>query len=230
MHTRIEIGSVAGVPIYLDVFFLLILFILSSDYFTSGNSQMMSLGLLIIAGMMASILLHELGHGLVAHFFKVRISHIDLTGLGGIIHFASSLPKGGFKCAAIFLAGPAVNYLLSLGLVQLGYVAALAGKPLVAMLLYQLASINLYYALFNLLPAYPLDGGHTLDALLGKITSAIWAQRIVSVLGLIVAALLIVTSIPSFPRSIFMLMFAFFLIELNYIAFKQVGGFGGRRR
>lgn len=230
MHTRIELGSVAGVPIYLDVFFLLILFILSSDYFTSGNSQMMSLGLLIIAGMMGSILLHELGHGLVAHLFKVRIGHIDLTGLGGIIHFASSLPKGGFKCAAIFLAGPAVNYLLSLGLGQLGYVAAQAGKPLVAMLLYQLASINLYYALFNLLPAYPLDGGHTLDALLGKITSAIWAQRIVSVLGLIVAALLIVTSIPSFPRSIFMLMFAFFLIELNYIAFKQVGGFGGRRR
>ncbi len=230
MHTRIELGSVAGVPIYLDVFFLLILVIFSSDYFTSGNSQMMSLGLLIIGGMMGSILLHELGHGLVAHLFKVRISHIDLTGLGGIIHFASSLPKDWFKRAAIFLAGPAVNYLLSLGLGQLGYVAAQAGKPLVAMLLYQLASINLYYALFNLLPAYPLDGGHTLDALLGKITSAIWAQRIVSVLGLIVAAMLIVTSIPSFPRSVFMLMFAFFLIELNYIAFKQVGGFGGRRR
>jgi Zn-dependent protease len=230
MHTRIELGSVAGVPIYLDMFFLLILFIFSSDYFTSGNSQMMSLGLLIIAGMMASILLHELGHGLVAHLFKVRISHIDLTGLGGIIHFASSLPKGGFKCAAIFLAGPAVNYLLSLGLAQVGLLAAQSGKPLVAMLLFQLASINLYYALFNLLPAYPLDGGHTLDALLGKVTTAIWAQRIVSVLGLIVAAFLVLTSIPSFPRSIFMLMFAFFLIELNYIAFKQVGGFGGRRR
>lgn len=230
MHTRIELGSIAGIPIYLDMFFLLILFIFSSDYFTSGNSQMMSLGLLIIAGMMGSILLHELGHGLVAHLFKVRISHIDLTGLGGIIHFASSLPKGGFKCAAIFLAGPAVNYLLSLGLDQLGLVAAHGGKPLVAMLLYQLATINLYYALFNLLPAYPLDGGHTLDALLGKITSAIWAQRIVAVLGMIVAAVLVLTAIPSFPRSIFMLMFAFFLVELNYASFKQVGGFGGRRR
>ncbi len=229
MHTRIELGSIAGVPIYLDMFFLLILFIFSSDYFTSGNSQMMSLGLLIIAGMMGSILLHEFGHGIVAHLFKVRIGHIDLTGLGGIIHFASSLPRGGFKCAAIFLAGPAVNFLLSLGLGQLATVAVHGGKPLVAQLLFQLASINFFYALFNLLPAYPLDGGHTLEALLGKIVSATWAQRIVAVLGLVVAAVLVITSIPSFPRSIFMLMFAFFLIELNYIAFKQVGGFGRRR-
>ena len=69
-----------------------------------------------------------------------------------------------------------------------------------------------------------------MDALLGKVLSAIWAQRIVSVLGMIVAAFLVLTAIPSFPRSLFLLMLAFFIAELNYASFKQVGGFGGRRR
>ena len=230
MHTRLELGSIAGVPIYLDMFFLLILFIFSSEYFTSGNSQTMSMGMLIIAGMIGSILLHELGHGIVARLFKVRIGHIDLTGLGGVIHFASALPRNGLKRAAIFLAGPAVSYLLSLGCGALASVAAGAGKPLVAMVLFQLAMINVYFAWFNLLPAYPLDGGNTLEALLNTVTSQIWAQRVVSVLGLVVAAYLVFLAIPTLPRSIFLLMLAFFTAELNYAAFKQVGGLGGRRR
>lgn len=228
MNTRMELGEIAGIPIYLDLYFVLILFIFSSGYFTSGNSQAMSMGLLIIAGLIASILLHELGHAVVARLFKVRVGHIDLTGLGGIIHFASSLPRGGLKCAAIFLAGPLVNYGLSLGCMELGQIAALAQKPLVAAVLLQIASANYYYAFFNLLPAFPLDGGHTLEALLGKVVRAIWAQRVVSVLGMIVAAYLIFLALPGFPRSIFLLMLAFFIAELNYASFKQVGGFGGR--
>ena len=98
------------------------------------------------------------------------------------------------------------------------------------MVLIQLAMINLYFTWFNLLPAYPLDGGNTLEALLNTITSQIWAQRIVSVLGLMVAAYLVIIAIPTLPRSIFLLMLAFFIAELNYAAFQQVGGFGGRRR
>ena len=95
--------------------------------------------------------------------------------------------------------------------------------------LIQLAYINLYLAIFNLLPAYPLDGGHTLDAILGKFLGGIWAQRIVSALGLCVAALITYLAIQSLPGSIFMLLIAFIIAEQNWSAFKQVGGFGGRR-
>jgi Zn-dependent protease len=229
MNSRLELGRIAGVEIHLDMFFLLILFIFSSHYFTGGDSQMMSMGLLIIAGLVGSILLHEFGHAIAARAFKVRVSHIDLTGLGGVIHFASSLPRGGLARAAIYLAGPGVNYLLSVGCSALGSVAAGAGKPLVAMVLLQLAMINSYLMWFNLLPAYPLDGGHTLDALLGKVVGSIWAQRVVAILGMIVAALMVVLAIKSLPGSIFLLMLAVFIADANWTAFNQVGGFGGRR-
>jgi Zn-dependent protease len=229
MSAKLELGRIAGVEVFLDMFFVLILFISTSHYFTTGDTQMMSMGLLIVAGIVVSILLHEFGHALAARFFKVQVGHIDLTGLGGVIHFASSLPRDGFKRAAIYLAGPAVNYLLSLGCGALAGVAMSAQKPLVAMVLIQLSVINSYLMWFNLLPAYPLDGGHTLDALLGKVICSATARRCVSVLGMIVAGLVALSAIQAMPNSIFMLMLAFFLAELNYSAFQQADGFGGRR-
>ncbi|MFM9939195.1 MAG: hypothetical protein ACKVP7_06840, partial [Hyphomicrobiaceae bacterium] len=60
MSNRIELGRIAGITIYLDMFFVLVLVISSSSYFTSGNTQVMSAGLVVIAGIFASILLHEL--------------------------------------------------------------------------------------------------------------------------------------------------------------------------
>jgi Zn-dependent protease len=229
MNSRLELGRIGGITVYLDMFFILILFIFSSHYFTAGDSQMMSVGLLIIAGIIVSILLHEFGHALAAWFFKVKVGDIELTGLGGVIHFASSLPKSALARASIYLAGPAVNLALSYGCALLGKVALGSGQSLVAMVLFQLAGLNMYLMVFNLLPAFPLDGGHALDALLGKVIGPIWAQRIVGVLGMAIAALLVLFAIKTLPGSIFMLFLAFFLAELNYAAFKQMGGFGGRR-
>ena len=229
MNSRIEIGRIAGIAIYLDMFFILILVISSSRYFTSGDSQVMSAGLLIIAGIFGSILLHELGHAAAARLFNTRVTHIDLTGLGGIAHFGSSLPRGVVPHVIIYLAGPAANIALYYAFKHLGLLSAGAAKPMLMLALFQLATINLYLAIFNLLPAYPLDGGHTLDAILGKFFGAIWAQRIVSVLGLGVAAVVSYFAIQSLPGSIFLLLIAFIIAEQNWSAFKQVGGFGGRR-
>lgn len=229
MNSRLELGRIAGIPISIDMFFMLILFIFSYPYFTTGDSQMMSMGLLIIAGIIVSILLHELGHAVAAWAFKVRVQQIDLTGLGGVIQFGSSLPRGGFKRAAIYLAGPAVNFALSLACAALAGVAISADKQLVAFVLFQLASINMYLCVFNLLPAFPLDGGHTLDALLGKVVGPIWAQRVTATLGIIIAVLVSLWAVQSLPNGIFLLLLAFFLAELNWTALQQVGGFGGRR-
>ena len=156
-------------------------------------------------------------------------AHIDLTGLGGIAHFASSLPKSAFARAVIYLAGPAMNFLLMYTCEALSASALRGGKPMLGFALYQLATINFYLGVFNLLPAFPLDGGHTLDAILGKIMGGIWAQRIVSVLGLGVALLVAYFAVRALPGGLFMLLVAFFILEANWTAFNQVGGFGGRR-
>jgi Zn-dependent protease len=228
MNTRIELGRIAGIPVYLDMFFVLVLIIFTYPYFTGGNTQAMSIGLLLIAGILGSILLHELGHAAAAMLFKTHVSQIELTGLGGLISFGSSLPRSGIKRAVIYLAGPAANLALMYLCNYLGQAAESAGKPLVALVLYQLSGINYVLLIFNLLPAFPLDGGRTLDALLGMGLGGIWAQRIVSVLGLVVSLLVAAYAIQSLPGSIFMLFIAFILLENNWSAFQQVGGFGRR--
>ena len=98
------------------------------------------------------------------------MSHIDLTGLGGIAHFERPLPRSAFARSLIYLAGPAVNLALWQGLGWLSGEARGIGSPLLALPLAVLASANFYLMIFNLLPAYPLDGGHTLDAWLGAIS------------------------------------------------------------
>lgn len=230
MNTRIELGRIAGIPIYLDMFFVLILLVTSSRYFTSGNTQVMSAGLVIIAGIFGSILLHELGHAMAARLFKTRVSHIELTGLGGIAHFGSSLPRSAFARVVIYLAGPAANVALYYLCGEVASLAQQGGKAMLALALFQLSIINFYLAAFNLLPAYPLDGGHTLDAILGRFIGGIWAQRVVSVLGLVAALLIAFFAVRSLPGGLFMLLVAFLILEANWAAFNQVGGFGGGRR
>ena len=71
MFTRMELGRIAGIPIYLDMMFVLMLIVFGYRYFTSGDLQVMSVGMIIIAGLLLSILLHELGHALMGRVFGI---------------------------------------------------------------------------------------------------------------------------------------------------------------
>ena len=221
MGARIELGRIAGIPIFLDMMFVLVLILFTAPYFTSGDTQVMSGGLVVIAGLVLSILLHELGHAAAGRLFNAHVSHIELTGLGGVAQFEKSLPKSIFARTVIYLAGPAANLLLWLGLGVLAAPAFDANRAMLGMALTTLSSANLYLLIFNLLPAYPLDGGHTLDAWLGGVLNYRWAVRIVATLGLIIAAYLAVTS---FPANFWRLLLAFFLFQSNWLALQSVGG------
>lgn len=226
VNAKLELGRIAGIPIYLDMFFVLVLFFFSHRYFTSGDTMQLSAGIIIIAGIIASILLHELAHALVAWLFKVRVSHIELTGLGGLIEFDSSLPRAALPRMAIFLAGPAMNYALYLAAIAVLPAAteAAADGRVIAFVLIQLAWINLFFCIFNLLPGFPLDGGHTLDAALGKIIGDDLACRVVGVLGILVAILIALYAIQGLPGSIFLLLLAFFIGEANWSALQNGRG------
>jgi len=84
-----------------------------------------------------------------------------------------------------------------------------------------LASANFFLMVFNLLPAYPLDGGHTLDAWLGALLGPVWSVRIVAVLGLAVAA---GVALFALPTGFFLLIVALFLAQANWQALQSVGG------
>jgi Zn-dependent protease len=221
MLTRIEIGRIAGIAIYLDMLFVLVLLLFTYPYFTSGNSQAMSAGFVIVIGLLLSILLHELGHAFAGRLFGANVSHIDLTGIGGIAHFERSLPGSALARSVIYLAGPAVNLALWLGLEAVAVQAYGGGSPMLALALMALSGANLALLIFNLLPAYPLDGGQTLDAWLGAVLGPVWTVRIVASLGLLVA---VAVALYALPAGFFMLLIAFFLAQANWEALQSVGG------
>jgi Zn-dependent protease len=180
----------------------------------------MSAGFVIVIGLLLSILLHELGHAAAGSLLGARVSHIELTGIGGVAHFERSLPRSPLARSLIYLAGPAANLLLWRGLEALAVGVASGGNRMLALPLGVLALSNFYLMLFNLLPAYPLDGGHTLDAWLGALLGPQWSVRIVASLGLLVA---IGVALYALPTGIFLLFVALFLGQVNWAALNGVG-------
>jgi stage IV sporulation protein FB len=223
MLTRLEIGRIAGIPIYLDMFFVLLLLFFTYPYFTSGSTQAMSAGFVIIVGILVSILLHELGHAFAGRLFNAHVAYIELTGLGGLAQFERSLPSSVLARTVIYLAGPTMNLGLWLAFGSLADQALGGGLWMLADPLGTLAWINLILLIFNLLPAYPLDGGFTLEAWLDRILGPAWSVRIVASLGLAVAAYLAWRALPT---GFFLLFIAFYLAMWNWQRLQSVGGWG----
>jgi Zn-dependent protease len=220
MFTRMEIGRIGGIPIYLDMMFVLVLLFFTYPYFTSGSTQAMSAGFVVIVGILVSILLHELGHAFAGRLFKAHVSHIELTGLGGVAHFERSLPRSVLARTVIYLAGPAVNLGLWFAFDALVRQAAVAGLWTLALPLRDLAWVNMVLMIFNLLPAYPLDGGLTLDAWLGRLLGPIWSVRIIASLGLVISAWLAYMAIPA---NLYLLFIALFMAMLNWQKLQGLG-------
>lgn len=118
-----------------------------------------------------SIVVHELGHALVARRFGLRVGQIELHMLGGQVSHAPTKPS---RQLAISLAGPGAGLLLGLPAVLL-YTQwdGLRGMPLLAGVVGDLWRINVGWSLFNLLPLYPLDGGTALRSGL----ALAWGER-----------------------------------------------------
>jgi Zn-dependent protease len=151
MFPSFRIGSVFGFPIRLNLSFLLLLGVV---LLWMGGVP----GVLAVLFLFGSVLLHELGHSLVARRLGVRIASIDLHFFGGAARMVD-MPRTARDEIAIAVAGPAVSF----GLAALGLtMGALTGSPLLA----ELGWVNLLVGGFNLLPVFPSDGGRVLRALL----------------------------------------------------------------
>ena len=218
----IELFRIGRIPIHVSFWFVALVALYTKPFWQSGNSQMISAAFVLAVGLFVSILLHELGHALAGRLFRVDTSFIELNGIGGLCHFERSLPASVVARSVIGLAGPAANLLLWLLLAQLARVEVFAsGSGLVPFVLAQLAWVNKLLFIYNLLPAFPLDGGNVLAALLAPILGPIWSRRLVAVLGLLVSAWIAYYAWPGIfqlmpPSSIWMLLIAMFLGFLNY--------------
>lgn len=170
----IRVGRLAGIPIGVQPLWLaivaLITVTLGAAYYPDevpgiAPGAAYALGLLSALLLFASILLHELGHAIVARRYGVEIEEIDLWLLGGVARM-SGYPKHALDELRFALAGPAVTLVIALlfGAVSLALPSS-APDALRAVVDYQ-AFVNAAILVFNLLPAFPLDGGRVARALL----------------------------------------------------------------
>lgn len=193
-----RIGMVFGIPLYIDYSWLIILSLVTvlnagqyaeQQQWAPAIAWATGLGLALL--LFASVLLHELGHSLVAQSQGIKVNSITLFIFGGVasIEQESKTPEEAFQVA---IAGPAVSFTL-FGL--LGLIAGLVpGTSPVAVVARDLSAINLVLALFNLIPGLPLDGGQILKAIIWKISgnrfqAVHWAAQAGKTLGFTAIAL-----------------------------------------
>jgi Zn-dependent protease/predicted transcriptional regulator len=197
--------TLAGIPVYLH--FTLLLMLAFIAFFEISKHQKIFGGLLAVILIFASITLHELGHALMARRFKISTLDIVLYPIGGVARLQSM--GEGLQEFWIALAGPAVNVLIAAILVPL---TVLTGQwialdrvetgevPVLQMVL----MVNVILVIFNLIPAFPMDGGRVLRALLTRFTTRDKATAIAAKVG---QALAIVFMLGGFLTQNFMLMF-----------------------
>ncbi len=177
MKGSVVIGKVRGIEIEVNVSWLvvfgLVTYMLATNYFPQNYPDWNPalgwlLGAVIALMLFVSVLLHELSHSLVSMNFGIPVRKISLFIFGGIAQMEKEPDEPG-KELKIAVAGPAMSLLLFVLLMVLAGVFAAAGAPeTLLVLLTYVAQVNLILAIFNMVPAFPMDGGRVLRALIWR--------------------------------------------------------------
>ena len=190
MQTSWKIGSLFGIPLFLDpLWFIILTFVTLNfglNYLQWGNVLAGSAGLVMALLLFGSVVLHELGHSIVARSQGIKVNSITLFLFGGIAAIEEESKTPG-EALQVAIAGPSVSIALFVLLTLLSYV--LPTSSLASVMMGDLARINLILALFNLIPGLPLDGGQIFKAAVWKVTgdrflAVHWAARAGQILGL----------------------------------------------
>jgi Zn-dependent protease/predicted transcriptional regulator len=192
-----KIGRVAGINVFMHAtFVLLIAFVVFVFWFQGHSVARTLMGVLFVMAIFVCIILHELGHALTARRYGIRTRDIILLPIGGVARL-ERMPENPLEELRVALAGPAVNVVLAAGLFAL--LAAAGSLPSLGdffnisltggSFLTRLMAVNVWLVGFNLLPAFPMDGGRVLRALLATRLEYTQATEIAARVGQAMALL-----------------------------------------
>jgi Zn-dependent protease len=183
-----RLGEVSGIAIYVHAsFFLLIAWFAFAYWLEVGNFLRVVSGVALLLSLFGCVLLHELGHALTAKRFGLATRQITLLPIGGIASL-ERLPDDPFQGLWIALAGPAVNLIIALGLLAI-LLSSGEWMPIDRIsltegpFLERLMLMNVSLLVFKMLPAFPMDGGRALRAILATRMDGARATQIAARLG-----------------------------------------------
>ncbi|HKS87677.1 MAG TPA: site-2 protease family protein [Pseudolabrys sp.] len=213
MTWSLNIGKVAGTVVRIHLTFLLFLaWIFAASYARSGAATAWA-SLIYLVLLFLCVLLHEFGHIFTARAFGVPTPYVTLLPIGGVAQL-ERIPEEPWEEFLIAIAGPLVNVLIAGVLIfvfnaNLESGAAAAVDNLGIPLIDRLAAVNLFLALFNMIPAFPMDGGRVLRALLASRFGYVRATEIAAAIGQFVAFALGFFGLMFNPILIFIAIFVY---------------------
>lgn len=214
MRWSFQLARIAGIDVRVHVTFFLLLAWFAWAYYSEGGWGAMVVGLSFIILLFVCVVLHEFGHALAARAYGIRTPDITLLPIGGVARL-ERMPEKPWQEFVVAIAGPAVNVVIALGLyVVLGRFISAADMADVGggggNLLSKLLAINVILVAFNLLPAFPMDGGRILRALLSTRLKRGQATRIAAGVGQAMAVIFGLLGLFGNPMLLFIAVFVFF--------------------
>ncbi|WP_100609887.1 site-2 protease family protein [Confluentibacter lentus] len=220
MKANLNLGSIWGIKLIVHwTFFFLIVWIVLSELNRGGTTKSVLFNLSLVLAVFACVILHEFGHALAAKRFGIHTKKITLLPIGGMASL-ERIPESPKQELLVTLAGPLVNVIIALFLyfmvpvnefMHLNFTEtfdALTSYTLQSFLFY-LYLVNIGLVVFNLIPAFPMDGGRILRALLAMKMSRVKATQIASTIGQFIAILFLLLGLLYNPFLIIIALFVF---------------------
>ena len=213
MRWSLRIGSLGGTAILIHVTFLLFLIWLGAIYYRQGGADAAWQGTIFIVLLFLCVLLHELGHVFAARRFGVQTRDVTLWPFGGIASM-ERMPEKPSQELMVALAGPAVNVVIAAGLLlwlgpRLNPESLTQIQDPAVSLAAKLVGANIILVLFNMIPAFPMDGGRVLRALLAMRMGNARATELAATIGQGFAIVFGVVGIFYNPMLIIIALFIF---------------------
>lgn len=220
MQVNLHLVTISGIKIKVHwTFFFLILWIVLIEIKGGGNIDSILFNIAFVLAVFVCVVLHELGHALTAKRFGINTKNITLLPIGGMASL-EKIPDSPKQEILITLAGPLVNLLIVLFLYFIIPIQDLMDQNITESFetmsnftlknfLFYLFIVNIALILFNIIPAFPMDGGRILRALLATKVDRIKATQIAASIGQFIAVLFLLIGLLYYPILIFIALFIF---------------------
>ncbi len=214
MKGSFQLGKIAGIGVFIHwTFALLLMYIVYTHYRDGEDVRQILWSLLFILSIFFTVFLHELGHALAAKRYHIVTRDITLLPIGGVARL-ERIPEKPMEELVVAIAGPAVNIALAIMTALLlpfpsldEWTTALSGGVDADNFFLNFFVVNLWLAIFNLIPAFPMDGGRVLRAILSMTMQRHKATLIAARIGQVLAIGFILLGFYANPFLIFIGIF-----------------------